>query len=567
MGTSKIINLESGMIALCLFTHYLITYRCIYYSFFEKFDIVLNALDNVEARKHVNRLCLATNTPLLDAGTTGYSGQTTPIFKNITACYECVPKPTPKVYPICTIRSTPDKPVHCIVWAKECFKLLFNKPAESMLFEADIEGEVSTYMNLVTQYTTKEVEKSYGSVISHAQALLVALFNEEVKKRIASDVYKNAKSQPTPTSYDIIDEAVSIATQLYSGTTSLCKPSSRDAWDTSVWSDVDCGVEFIATVVDNYLGKESEFLGTLEFDKDNTPSMVFICAAANIRSRIFSIEPQSYHNSKGIAGNIIPAIATSNAIVAGLQVMQAFKLLQHLPLKSTSTDAPMTTLTVDMAYKMCPLTYLSRTSNRKGCLLQPTKADEPKHSCFVCNTAQLVLQIDVTKATVGDLVNKVLKKKLAFHEPTVMINYSQVYEEGEGADEDLKDNLVFVLQDCPGGGINDGTVVSVSDFSQDMEVNIVVKHVVEDTFTSEENKRKNEEAAADLFIISGSVDTKSNPTEESVDSGAATIGGDAATLVESPPSKRKLDSEDSSTRKSMKATYSSTAGDVVELLD
>ena len=31
----------------------------------------------------------------------------------------------PQGYPICTIRSTPDKPVHCIVWAKELFKLLF----------------------------------------------------------------------------------------------------------------------------------------------------------------------------------------------------------------------------------------------------------------------------------------------------------------------------------------------------------------------------------------------------------------------------------------------------------
>ena len=87
-------------------------------SFFSKFQVVLNALDNVEARKHVNRLCLAADVPLLDAGTTGYLGQVVPIFKGVSACYECTPKPTQKVYPICTIRSTPDKPVHCIVWAK-----------------------------------------------------------------------------------------------------------------------------------------------------------------------------------------------------------------------------------------------------------------------------------------------------------------------------------------------------------------------------------------------------------------------------------------------------------------
>ena len=72
-----------------------------------------------------------------------------PVFKGRTACYECTPKPTQKVYPICTIRSTPDKPVHCIVWAKELFKLLFGESKESMIYEDPAIGEKSTYMDLV----------------------------------------------------------------------------------------------------------------------------------------------------------------------------------------------------------------------------------------------------------------------------------------------------------------------------------------------------------------------------------------------------------------------------------
>ena len=32
-------------------------------SYFKSFSIVLNALDNVEARKHVNRMCLAAKVP------------------------------------------------------------------------------------------------------------------------------------------------------------------------------------------------------------------------------------------------------------------------------------------------------------------------------------------------------------------------------------------------------------------------------------------------------------------------------------------------------------------------
>lgn len=84
-------------------------------EFFSQFSLVLNALDNLEARRYVNRLCVASRIPMIDAGTQGKLGQVTVHIPKITACYECEPKPTPKTYPVCTIRSTPNKPIHCIV--------------------------------------------------------------------------------------------------------------------------------------------------------------------------------------------------------------------------------------------------------------------------------------------------------------------------------------------------------------------------------------------------------------------------------------------------------------------
>ena len=75
-------------------------------DFFKRFSVVLNALDNVSARRHVNRLCLAAGVPLIEAGSTGYIGQVYTIRKNDTECYDCRPKPTQKKYPICLLKKS-----------------------------------------------------------------------------------------------------------------------------------------------------------------------------------------------------------------------------------------------------------------------------------------------------------------------------------------------------------------------------------------------------------------------------------------------------------------------------
>ncbi len=38
-------------------------------DFIQKFDLIFNALDNIEARRHVNRVCISVDKPLIDGGT------------------------------------------------------------------------------------------------------------------------------------------------------------------------------------------------------------------------------------------------------------------------------------------------------------------------------------------------------------------------------------------------------------------------------------------------------------------------------------------------------------------
>lgn len=112
-------------------------------DYFRGFDVVLNALDNVEARRHVNRMCLGAGVPLVDSGSTGYNGHVAVIKGGATECYDCTPKAAQKVYAVCTIRSTPDKPVHCVVWAKALFDLMFG-PEDASNVLADLDGGGST---------------------------------------------------------------------------------------------------------------------------------------------------------------------------------------------------------------------------------------------------------------------------------------------------------------------------------------------------------------------------------------------------------------------------------------
>lgn len=51
-------------------------------------------------------------------------------------------------------------------------------------------------------------------------------------------------------------------------------------------------------------------------------------AAANIRASSFGIPLHSLFDAKGIAGNIVHAVATTNAIIAGLIVIEAIKVLE-----------------------------------------------------------------------------------------------------------------------------------------------------------------------------------------------------------------------------------------------
>lgn len=510
-------------------------------NFFKQFNIVMNALDNVDARRHVNRICLAANVPLVEAGTTGYLGQVTVIHKESDVeCFECQPKPAQKVYPICTIRSTPSMPVHTIVWGKELYKLLFgSKVDNSMLFEDDAitesEDEKSVYMDLVLELRKQHQDSKDNKITEtevkvHASKILTALYNTEVTKQIKMDRYKTSKKKPEPLPLELIQEGTGYNPDTKESS-KISPPTHSPSYKyTQTWSPKDCVLEFTQCFLDVFLSDTPTFD---EFDKDDSLAIRLVTAASNLRSHIFGIEPlQSIYSAKGIAGNIIPAIATTNAIVSGLQVLQVFHILklQH--------ESPK----IDVKTK-CKYMYVLRDKTRKGFYIQPTNLPPPNHKCFVCRGAKIDVQIDVTQWNLQDFVAKVIKKRLGFVEPTILLGDGDIiHEEGEGADAaSYAVNQPKKLQDLPAGGIKGGSMVQIEDFYQNLEVEINI--IQRDEW--------DEEKEPDGFFIGGEIPVAAAESNEGATDGATSEkkddeDDDVVMMVDEPeePSKKRSRDDD-----------------------
>lgn len=357
-------------------------------TFWEGLHGVTNALDNVDARQYVDRRCVFFRKPLVDSGTLGTKGNSQVVLPSLTESYSSSQDPPEQSFPQCTLRSFPNKIEHTIAWAKEKFHQYFVGPPETVnmylsqsnYIEQTLKqsgNEIPTLESirdfLVTEkpsnfddciiWARQQFEKEYNNAIQQ----LLYNFPKDSMTASGAPFWSGPKRAPDPLKFDASNPThlglVMSAANLHAFNygiadgIKLSEAHYKEVMDNMIIPEFSPNPTVKIQADDNepdpnaQNGKSSFDdnntlenlvsslpppkslagfkLEPVEFEKDDDTNhhIDFITAASNLRAQNYAIAEADRHKTKFIAGKIIPAIATTTALVTGLVVLELYKIV------------------------------------------------------------------------------------------------------------------------------------------------------------------------------------------------------------------------------------------------
>lgn len=167
-------------------------------------------------------------------------------------------------------------------------------------------------------------------------------------------------------------------------------------------------------------------IGQMVFDKDDCDALEFVIAASNIRAHNFSIESETAFKIKEMAGKIIPAISSSNALVASMQVHEAIKLL----------------LGKTEQLKLC---VYNRLDSQRRLVSSARKLENRNIKCPICSDDSLYIGVitlpSLAETTLQVFIDEILPKYLDISPSKILMIFGNdiVYER----DDEMSDEEIF----------------------------------------------------------------------------------------------------------------------------
>lgn len=311
-------------------------------NFFNNLTLVANALDNVESRMYVDDMCVFYRKALFESGTLGTKGNTQVVLPFLTESYSSSRDPPEKSIPLCTIQNFPSSIAHTIEWSLNKFKKLFNDD----IITAQSEGT-----NIFTKKDCidKALELFYDFFYFSIKKLLSAFPVDHITEE-GIPFWNPPKRPPLPIHLDINDQLQSIflvscaniLSHVYCINEKINKKEIEERINEINSNNFNYKIneeekddlseeDFILKNKFTLQNEKNEVKKVLpidfEKDVDSNYHVDFIYSSSNLRANNYKIANGSKHSIKGIAGRIIPAIATTTATISGLSTLEMLKYI------------------------------------------------------------------------------------------------------------------------------------------------------------------------------------------------------------------------------------------------